>query len=97
MTFKDEECKGCKGVENFCALPPSGCPCLKCLVISVCDEHCAEYLNYISEESSNIEKLTQVVYMTGSSFWIQRAYLVDVQALQESVPNKNRSKDEDNE
>ena len=83
--FKDKECRGCKGVEQFCALPSSDCPCLECIVISVCDEHCEKYFNYVNEGLGKIERLTQLIYVCGSSFWIQRAYLVDMESLHKTT------------
>ena len=79
--FNDKECKGCKGVGNFCALPSLGCPCIECLVKCVCDEHCGEYGQHLTNGLNKIERITQLIYYTGGSFWIQRAYLVDMEAL----------------
>ena len=45
--FKDKECKGCIGIENFCALPlhinKAKCPCLNCLIKGICRQGCNQY------------------------------------------------------
>lgn len=96
MTFSDKECKGCNGADNFCALSSPDCPCVECLIKSVCEEHCEKYFSYMENGLNKIERLTQIIYRTGSSFWIQKAYLVDMEALNVTRIGKGDNND-DNE
>jgi hypothetical protein len=84
---KDKECKGCKGIENYCALPSLDCPYLKCIVKGICDEHCADSWKYVQKGSW--KEGTQIIHKYGEEFWIQRVYLVDMTSVELKLKGKD--------
>jgi hypothetical protein len=49
IQLRESNCKGCKSYK-YCSIPPVRyniqCPCLKCLIKSMCNDSCREYIDY---------------------------------------------------
>ncbi|MFW9872207.1 MAG: hypothetical protein ACFFG0_03820 [Candidatus Thorarchaeota archaeon] len=80
--FDDKECQSCIGVQYYCSIPMKlerrSCPCLNCLLKSICKESCVEYDTYL-KISETIVKSRMVksvnVYCTISDY---KTFLIDI-------------------
>jgi len=59
-------CKGCYGLTYSCKLPPifkteSKCPCIECLVKSMCEQSCEDYDSYKKSIGNKYQKIVQAI------------------------------------
>jgi len=83
--FNEKACKGCGGIKLFCGLPNKIegeiCPCVDCLLKSVCKSGCEKYLKYIRKVPIEvIDNVMVVQYSYEDCFLESKFYLVDIKA-----------------
>ena len=95
--FKDKECEGCTGVENYCVIPIKmalyKCPCLQCLVKTTCHEQCREYEIYLNTAEDFVENSMKIMKVCGSApNYINKFYLIDLIAVGVSLKSLKKLK-----
>jgi len=87
MGFKDKECQRCSGSRKCCIMPcsvdESICPCLTCLVKSICNQHCQIYLDYMTLAMNNLDETAMVisVYTSGYLDRHKKYYCVSMKSI----------------